>query len=137
MAFKTTIEKVWNGKEVKILGKKAVGQSIFGVGLIVEGQAKALSPIKTGQLAGSITTQSRVKGTDVESPALETDKIGKPTEELEVWVGTAVTHGIWMEFGTKFTNAQPFLRPALALAEGRALTLVEREGKIVFKDFLQ
>jgi hypothetical protein len=137
MAFKTTIEKVWNGKEVKILGKKAVGQSIFGVGLIVEGHAKALAPIDTGQLAGSITTQSRVKGTDVESPALETDKIGKPQEELEVWVGTAVMHGTWMEFGTSKTNAQPFLRPALALAEGRSLTLVERESKIVFKEFLQ
>jgi len=137
MAFKTTIEKVWNGKEVKILGKKAVGQSIFGVGLIVEGQAKALAPIDTGQLAGSITTQSRVKGTDVESPALEIDKIGKPQEELEAWVGTAVMHGTWMEFGTSKTNAQPFLRPALALAEGRSLTLVERESKIVFKEFLQ
>jgi hypothetical protein len=137
MAFKTTIEKVWNGKEVKILGKKAVGQSIFGVGLIVEGQAKLLAAVKTGQLAGSITTQSRNKGTDPESPATESDKIGKPNEEFEVWVGTAAIHGIWNEFGTKYMNAQPFLRPALALAEGRALTLVERESKIVFKEFLQ
>lgn len=137
MSFKTTIEKVWNGKEVKVLGHKAINQSIFAVGLIVEGQAKLLSPVDTGQLAGSITTQSREKGTDVESPAIEADKIDKPREDLEVWVGTSVLHGIWMEFGTKYTNAQPYLRPALALAEGKALPIVERESKIVFGDYIK
>jgi HK97 gp10 family phage protein len=136
MAFKTTIEKVWNGSTVKIIGENMIRKSIFEIGLAVEGQAKLLAPVDKGQLRGSVTTQSRDQGTDVISPALDSDKIDKPREDLEVFVGSALEHAIYQEFGTKFMNAQPYLRPAFNLVQGQAMNLVEHEGKIAFREYL-
>jgi very-short-patch-repair endonuclease len=63
------------------------------VGLIIEGQAKALAPIKTGRLAGSITTQqSSGAPHGLESPATAADIPEKPQSEDEVVVGTNVEY---------------------------------------------
>jgi len=138
MSYKTTAKlENWRGREVKIKGKKVVGKSAFEIGLIVEGQAKALAPKDTGRLRGSITTQSYNKGTDIEAPAESGDKISAPQSPDEVYVGTAVIYGPYQEFGTVRNAAQSFLRPALDLARGRALTVIERNGRQEFKEYLR
>lgn len=55
-----------------------------------------LAPVDTGELSNSLRILD--KGTDY------------------VEVGTDVSHGIHVEFGTKYSRAQPFLRPALLRA---------------------
>ena len=129
----------WNGDEVKLLGKKAISNSIYGIGLIVEGNAKSLAPIDTGRLASSITTQSKSKGTKPSGKgAVSSDVITKPADDNQVFVGTPVQYAPYMEFGTIRTNyAQPFLRPALRMAQGETLTIVRRESKYYFKDYLK
>ena len=127
-----TVEKQWNGSEVKLRGKRVVGKSAFEIGLIVEGQAKTLVPVDTGRLAGSITTASR----DTQSPGIG-DLIRPPVADNEVFVGTAVEYGPYVEFGTIRSNAQPFLRPALDLAQGRALTIVMNNGRSEFREYLK
>lgn len=138
MAYKTTIEKIWNGRTVKIQGVKAVGRSAFEIGLSIEGQAKLLVPIKSGRLAGSITVQAKDTGTSIRTPALAEDRIGKPAEDRQivVHVGTAVDYAPYIEFGTVKSRAQPFLRPAFDLAAGKSLSIIEREGKLAFREFL-
>lgn len=137
MAFKMDINTQWNGKDIKIKGKKVVNQTSYGVGLAVEGQAALLAPRDTGLLAGSITTQAFDKGSEPRAPASEPDIIRKPDDQMVVHVGTAVEYAADQEFGTIKQDAQPFLRPALDLAQGKVLTIGQAESKFIFKDYLQ
>lgn len=133
----------WNGEEVARRAEKAAQISSFEVGLIVEAQAKLLSPWETGRLRSSITTVSgagqrtkpRGKG------AVATDVLGKPTDEKETVVGTPVKYGPYVEFGTFAMDAQPYLRPALDIVKGRKLSIVKQicaNGKVIaeFGDYL-
>lgn len=62
--------------------------------------------------------------------------IQSPKEENQVIVGTALDYAPHQEFGTVRASAQPFLRPALDMARGKALTLVKLNSKIHFKEYL-
>lgn len=147
--MKSTITQQWHGAEVKVQGKKVVGKSAYEIGLVVEGQAKLLAPKDTGYLAASITTQaSDGTGTMPESPSKYGPGGGKgysdfemtiqiPREENEVYVGTPLEYAPHMEFGTMKTPAQPFLRPALDLAMGKVLTIVQNKAKFYFKEYLK
>jgi HK97 gp10 family phage protein len=115
MELKTTLK--WDGDIVKLQGKKVVGKSLYDIGLVVEGQAKQLAPVDTGRLAGSISTEQ--------------------IDKNQVEVGTNVSYAPYMEFGTVKTQAQAFLRPALALARGKALTLVKIASKYYFADYIK
>jgi HK97 gp10 family phage protein len=70
----------------------SVPKALLGAALIVEGAAKGLSPVDTGNLRGSITH------------VVETD---------HAKVGTNVEYSIWVEAGTSKMAAQPYLRPGL------------------------
>jgi len=160
MSVKVTVNTKWEGKEVKVLGKKVVGKTMFEVGLVVEGQAKLLCPIDYGYLAASINVQagdgqgtemSRVVQNSSKEKVKKKDqhrsfwegmpegfhKITKPDSDMEVLVGTAVEYGPHIEFGTIHMDAQPFLRPALDLAKGKTLHIGLYNGKYYLKDYLQ
>lgn len=132
-----TIERKWNGKDVKIRGNRVVNKSAFEIGLIVEAQAKLLAPVKFGLLRGSYTTQQVGKGSKPEAPATSAEVIRPPTDDNEVLVGTAVEYAPYVEFGTNNALAQPHLRPARDLAQGRALTIVKNEGRFEFREYLK
>lgn len=142
--IKTTVDSRWNGKDVKVRGKKVIGRTAFEIGLVVEGQAKALAPRDTGRLAASITTQSSDMGTAPRGVgARAEDVITKPSQSLTdqhqvlVYVGTPVFYAPYIEFGTLRSNAQPFLRPALDLAQGKTLTITRNAGRYEFADYLK
>ena len=122
----------WNGDKIKIKGRKVVNKSAFETGLIVEGQAKLLTPVDTGRLAASISTQSINNGSSG-----GVDTIAKPTQLGVVLVGTPVNYGPYIEFGTIKSNAQAFLRPALALAQGKVLSIIKKNGKYIFAGYLK
>jgi len=145
-----TIQSQWHGKEISIMGRKATGMTSFELGLIVEGEAKLLSAVNYGYLAASFHTQAFDKGSELESPgkyAKETPpanhdvstfrKIKAPTDPNQVLVGSAVDYAPHVEFGTIKSNAQPSLRPALDLAKGKKLTVLEKNGRMVFKEYLK
>jgi len=150
--IKTTVDLQWHGNEVKIQGKKVVGQTAFGIGLVVESQSKKLAAIDSGYLAASITTQAGTgEGTEPENPSeygtgsAEDGEgfssfemtIQAPEDENEVLVGTPLEYAPHVEFGTVRQNAQPFLRPSLALAQGKTLTICKEKSKFYFKEYLQ
>ena len=137
MTTKVMVQSQWNGKPVKVAAKRVTGKSAFEIGLIVEGQAKLFAPVKTGRLAGSLTTQAADHGSSPEAPATSRDVIQPPRDENEVFVGTAVGYGPYVEFGTVRSNAQPFLRPALDLARGQALTVVQKHGRYEFREYMR
>ncbi len=137
MSFETKTTTKWNGRDVKVRGKKASGKTIFEIGMVVEGHARLLINNVTGRLAGSITTQAADNGTSVDAPATSVDQIAAPRTPNEVFVGTAVDYGPYVEFGTRRSDARPFLRPALELARGRAVSIGTKHGKAELKEYLR
>jgi len=61
-------------------------------GLVAEGYAKRLSPVDTGRLRNSIT---------------------HTTDDDTVYIGTNVEYAPYVEYGTRYTRAQPFIEPAV------------------------
>ena len=144
------LKKKWDGSIVKLLGKKVIDKSIYEVGLIVEGNAKELAAKNYGYLAASINTQFQGGGDELEDPSkyakeippvghnVETfRKIQSPTQDELVFVGTAVDYAPHQEFGTVKMDAQPFLRPAADMAQGKVLETVEANGKQHFLGYLR
>lgn len=85
--------------------------NLWTLGLRVQNNARLLSPVDTGRLRSSIMATR-----------------GKDATGAFVDIGTNVQYAIFVEFGTRYQSAQPFLRPALAGAVGYAgLTLA---GKV-------
>jgi HK97 gp10 family phage protein len=128
----------WDGDEVKKRAEKLAAKSSFEIGLIVQAQAKLLVPRQTGRLGASITTRSGFGQETKPSGkgAVGTDTIDKPSDPFETFVGTPVDYGPYMEYGTVKTSAQPFLRPALDIARGRALTVVQAGARKEFAEYL-
>lgn len=128
----------WNGDDVKARAEKLANLSSFEIGLVVQGYAKSLSPVKSGRLRASIITAAsdgrRTKPSG--RGAVDTDFIASPKEKGETFVGTTVDYAPYIEYGTVKTFSQPFLRPALDMAKGRALTIVEVGAKKQFGEYL-
>jgi len=77
--------------------------------LRVERNAKTLCPVDTGRLRSSITSNVRLIGTRSE---------GGLRAPITGTVGSDVKYASYVELGTRKMAARPFLRPALAAAEG-------------------
>ena len=135
MRAETTVE--WNGEDVKFRGRSMTGKSTYEIGISVANQAKGLINNVTGRLSGSITTQSARGGTGVVAPATSADKITGPSGGLDTYVGTNVEYGPYVEFGTVRSNARPFLRPALDSIVGQAVSIVRKNAKTEFGDYLK
>jgi len=128
----------WDGPGVKVRGIRAINMSAVEAALVVERQAIALCPVDTGRLRGSITIEGMGESTQVVSPATSSDKISGPDNpENEIYVGSNVDYAAYLEYGTRSMDAQAYLRPALALAKGRAVTIIEKNGKLQLKEYLR
>lgn len=81
---------------VKAAAKDAVMIALEAVGLQGENYAKRLCPVDTGRLRNSITH-------------------GQSTElsAYVAYIGTNVEYAPYVEYGTRKTKAQPFLKPAV------------------------
>lgn len=69
--------------------------------LFMEGQAKSLTPVDTGHLRRSITTEDRSSGNKI---------------EYEVHTG-AVEYAEFVEVGTSSQAAQPYFNPSFQITE--------------------
>jgi hypothetical protein len=137
--LRTTTTIKWDGDIIKRRAAELMKKSTFEIGLFVEGQAKLLTPRKTGRLAGSITTASGTGESTKPSGkgAVSSDVISKPSGQFDVYVGTPVEYAPYIEYGTVRSEAQAFLRPALDIAYGRVPTIVEQNGRIYFEEYLK
>lgn len=71
-------------------------KAILRAGVKVEGAAKRICPVDTGRLRSSISHE-----------------LARDAKGLACFVGTNVDYAIFVELGTRFMPAQPYLRPAL------------------------
>lgn len=85
--------------------KLTTAAGLWAFGLRVQNNARMLAPVDTGRLRSSITA---TKGSDGTGAYVD--------------IGTNVEYAAYVEFGTIYMAAQPYLRPALALAVGYLAT---------------
>lgn len=111
MSFKQQVEVIQFG-DISEAVNDGNEQAIRELVTNVTSLAKTYAPVKTGQLRGSI--MGRVADRDIDHE--EGARISERPKEGEGYVGTAVLHGIYQEFGTRRNlAANPFLRPAIAV----------------------
>ena len=84
---------------------------VFAGGLIANGEMKRRAPVDTGQLRGSITTETGSDGGQIYSDT-----------------GPTANYAEYLEFGTRFQSAQPYAEPGWQAA----LPKIER---LALKDF--
>ena len=83
-----------NSAEVIESKNAAVIRALEAIGLQAEGYAKLKAPVDTGRLRNSITHSLA-------------------PEEEAVYIGTNVEYAPYVEYGTRRTKAQPYLKPAV------------------------
>lgn len=71
----------------------AINVALEKIGLLAEGYAQLKCPVDTGNLRGSITHEVSAG-------------------ENAVYIGTNVEYAPYVELGTRYQAAQPYLRPA-------------------------
>jgi HK97 gp10 family phage protein len=100
-----------NRKNVEKALSQAEKTVLLGIGEFVEGQAKLLAPVDTGNLRGSITYQVNEGNHSVQ-------------------IGTNVEYGIFIEKSTSRMKGQPFLTPAAENNVKEIRALAERLFKL-------
>ena len=82
-----------NSEEVKSAMTGALARALEKIGLVAEGYAKRLCPVDTGRLRNSISHSN---------------------DDIFAYIGTNVEYAAYVELGTVVTDAQPYLKPAVA-----------------------
>lgn len=127
-----------NTDEVIAAKDAAVMRALEAIGLQAEGYAKLKAPVDTGLLRNSIThavsgqkpALEKYKSNKTHASTKATEKAGTagkavspvregsysdsaPGGEDAVYIGTNVEYAPYVEYGTRRTKAQPFLKPAV------------------------
>ena len=97
-------------KKLDPLTREAILTGVNLAGLLVEGTAKNIVPVDTGELRDSINTNSKA----IPSGA-------------EATVGTNKEYALYVELGTSKMQAQPYLKPALQKNKDKAKKLITTE----------
>ena len=96
------------------------------IGRMLEDTAVALCPVDTTRLRGSITfatVKSRSQPSEKAGPG---DGVDRPSDSYTLYVGTGVEYAPYVEYGTRFSAAQPYLRPAMDYGRKDAQKILER-----------
>lgn len=94
--------------------KRVLSGALRAGGRIMQKDAKARVPVKTGKLKKSIKVMSGKSNPNA--------PIG--VANAVVFVGVQAAHGHLIEFGTKNVTAKPFLRPAFDSTQEAVLTAI-------------
>jgi len=86
-------------------------EAVAETALLIETDAKLLAPVDTGRLRASIHTELSPDG-------------------LKAMVLDGVTYGVFMEFGTRYIKARPFLFPAYEKNRAAFVALLKAKTKL-------
>jgi HK97 gp10 family phage protein len=118
---------VGSDKALAEVGTKATQKNILRRTLLkaakpIDDEASSLAPVETGKLQVSVITGTRLTRSQ-RSTAYKAGSLGV----VEVHVGTALSRGLFQEFGTVKMPASPFMRPAWESNKDKALKIVGDE----------
>ena len=91
--------------------RAGVQNTVAQTALLVESDAKRLAPVDTGRLRSSIHADIAPKG-------------------LTARVAADANYAVFVEFGTRYTRAQPFLGPAYEKNRGAFVALLKANTKL-------
>jgi HK97 gp10 family phage protein len=119
--------RVGSDKALAEVGTKATQKNILRRTLLkaakpIDDEASSLAPVETGKLQVSVITGTRLTRSQ-RSTAYKAGSLGV----VEVHVGTALSRGLFQEFGTVKMPASPFMRPAWESNKDKALKIVGDE----------
>lgn len=115
---------VGSDKALAEVGSKATQKNVLlralkAAAKPIDDGASALAPVETGKLQISIITGTKLTRSQ-QSSAYKAGKLGV----AEVHVGTALSRGLFQEFGTYKMLPSPFMRPVWDLNKGRAEQII-------------
>lgn len=119
MSDGVTTQVVWNGPAALREFDAASLRSLTEGSILIRGKAVLLAPVDTGNLRNSITYV--VSGSSADFPDVAAGQDGEKAlfggqtitaKQGEAVIGTVVFYGPYVEFGTRYMIAQPFLLPA-------------------------
>lgn len=96
--------------------RAAMSRGVQKGGLLVEGDAKLIVAVDTGELRDSLHTE-----------------VTTTPNSATATTGTNVEHGPYIELGTSKMSAQPFLQPALQKNKKPATKIVMNEIRKAYK----
>lgn len=102
------IELTDHSNEVKAALERQIALALAKVGFAAENHVKALAPVDTGRLRGSITHL---------------------VDDRSVTIGTNVEYAKYQEMGTSRMKAQPFLEPGISNNIGEFKEIIRKELK--------
>lgn len=108
----------WHPQKYNAQMRQGVVANLWRAGFLVEADAKKLCPVDKGFLRSSLIT-------NVDERRMVA-RIGSGTEILESLTGSNIYYGPFVEFGTRFKPARPFLTPALEMNKREILSLLRR-----------
>lgn len=114
-------------KALAEVGARATQKNILRRALLkaakpIDDQASALAPVETGKLQVSV-----VAGTALTRRQRSTAYKAGALGVVEVHVGTALSRGLFQEFGTVKMPAKPFMRPAWEANKDGAVKIISTE----------
>ena len=89
-----------NKKEVLKKLQDAERRTLEGIGVFVDGESVVRAPVDTGNLRSSINHKVNM-------------------DDKSVSIGTPVEYAPYIELGTRYMSAQPFLEPAVMQNKGK------------------
>lgn len=111
-------------------GEEGLKAAIVTTLVRIHAEATVRAPVDTSQLRTSLMWKKGWTNDAFNFPNQagggNERQIDKPSG-LEGVVGTAVTHGIYQEFGTRKMKAQPYLRPAVDAVRGASASEIARQ----------
>ena len=121
----------WTDKVQASDFEKIVNAALPPIGIMLEGEAIVRCPVRTGRLRGSITYAVQRENDNPRPPARAEDKVDRPTNKYTLYVGSNCNYAQHVEYGTRFSRAQPYMRPALDKNKKRCRDIFQKEIKAV------
>lgn len=119
----------WTDKVQAADFEQIAKRALTKIGAMLEDAAVALCPVRTGRLRGSITYAVQDYQDGVRSEARQSDAVSRPRSSYICHVGTNVEYAPYVEYGTIYHGAQPYLRPAMDRGRKTAQQIFRDEMK--------
>ncbi len=120
----------WTDKNMQHVLDRASEKALRKIGIVIAGQSILMVPVQTGRLRGSITYATARERTDAK---IKGDGVSQPKDKDTVHIGSNVEYSNYVEFGTKYMGAQPFLRPAFDRNKKNVSKIFANEIKAAFR----
>ena len=118
-----SIKFIDSSNTFKTKAKKQLSVALHEMGFQATEEAVALAPVDTGRLKGSINAKSSIGY--VRSAESEFDTIRGTVDPKDVIIGTNVIYAPHVEYGTKFSKSQSFLRRGMENAKPKFKKIIE------------